>query len=1394
MRHGSYRFAWIVAPLRGKHIAPDRHHAALSEVATLIYTALETRVPCIVIGAFGSLWTHQEIDRLTQCANVSKRYHRLCHFGIKIDPATTAPSSSCLVTASVNVVLNGHSCRCPVRPSTSHVMDWTTVGLHRQRNEAMQHISIQILKQIQSQLTIPGLNPVQTSGATMSQLSTPDFNAVPATSIGNLAESSAAALTCVSGVNRSAPCASLAFPTEEKERQKLRAKERKQQGILPQKRFKTIEDHHDDCGTDLSGLGISPELFAEDSPASLAMVLMRHELHSPSRSSLAECLTAAAEHQGAALDLIEICGGEARPTSIALRKGLHGGDNFDLVTGCDLNDAHNQYLVLNYIRQSRLAVILMGPTCSPFGPMANLVKHVRPDAWVRSLRRARPHGKFCGQVALLADDLGLAFLVENPFPSHLWNESEWKQVFARPSTLHLVIHQCAAGQRGPSGLPAKKPTSLISNRPQLLYPCKHFVCPQNHEHEQLEGGKASGCQVWPWKLATAIVDGILNLKRTSAYPSIGIGPGDRTVDPDQYAKCRGCRGHLSKYDARHSRVQGECKWHEETPLIWDCPGCKKDRPEAHDSHTYGPDCKHTIISHRVTRTGRHPRAPAIPARAIPAQEAQAQLPDGSDLLPTRAHEPERHDDDERDPTAASSDQLGQRRGRGPDQGERYRRTFEDAGAGEHTSDWTRYDVTHCLRALRSAHLPTVLKALRKLHLRLWHAGVSNMQSLLRNTGVSQDILDLVPDVIATCRECRAWTSRPRDTVPSLSIAMAFNEIVETDLLFYKEHIVHHFVCRASRWHSAVESPSKLADQLLENISTAWINQYGPMQTLVSDQESGLNTEDAIKKLKRLGVIIKFRGKDQHARYVERRGAILRHTMHVMQSQADREGIKIPFRELLAQAVFCGNSMTHIGGVTPYQAVLGRQPSILPPIVDEPGLDDRRESRIREIAIQSMVSATSAARVGRALKAVTQKEESFQPDDLVELYRTPSSKDVSGWSGPHRVVESRAFDGVVVLRINGQNRPYRIQDVRHALLAIDLAGLVSPEGASLALKVLHAYLAEMPEGRADIFGLIENEQGKMVTTKTTSRFPKVAKAINYIIRSSLQMHDVTAARIGRKVQSLPRVNGPQNNVTINWDMSNPDNLSFHVSESTKVKTNKIFAQQEAHYATMQCIKESLSSGMLFDDLIENQVYTNPHDRDNPNISRSNQDPLSPRSNQRLSTISEETVSDHMSAAAEALYMRCFADAPAQDADCLMELCHAAVNEEEISEILPYDENRDIFFIESHDECSTWPEDLDQIVPSEPEADRLGPYLEVIIESPMSKLFASTDCNDSDLLMKVYLNAEAKKEVISRDTDLLTQEELVTHRGMVNEAIISEFKTWERYKCFEQIDRKKREGNY
>ena len=110
----------------------------------------------------------------------------------------------------------------------------------------------------------------------------------------------------------------------------------------------------------------------------------------------------------------------------------------------------------------------------------------------------------------------------------------------------------------------------------------------------------------------------------------------------------------------------------------------------------------------------------------------------------------------------------------------------------------------------------------------------------------------------------------------------------------------------------------------------------------------------------------IRAPEQHARYVERHGALLRRAMHLTQAQCEREGVAITIKTLLAQCIFVCNALTSVGGVTPYQAVLGRQPAILPPLADTDApetagdsLDGRREARIREIAVQTITNTREA---------------------------------------------------------------------------------------------------------------------------------------------------------------------------------------------------------------------------------------------------------------------------------------------------------------------------------------------------------------------------------------------------------------------------------------------------
>ena len=57
---------------------------------------------------------------------------------------------------------------------------------------------------------------------------------------------------------------------------------------------------------------------------------------------------------GDGVDLCELCGGEGRVSTIAIRRRLKTGTNFDLVTHWDLNDPAQQRLVKKYFEEQQL--------------------------------------------------------------------------------------------------------------------------------------------------------------------------------------------------------------------------------------------------------------------------------------------------------------------------------------------------------------------------------------------------------------------------------------------------------------------------------------------------------------------------------------------------------------------------------------------------------------------------------------------------------------------------------------------------------------------------------------------------------------------------------------------------------------------------------------------------------------------------------------------------------------------------------------------------------------------------------------------------------------------------------------------------------------------------------
>ena len=81
-------------------------------------------------------------------------------------------------------------------------------------------------------------------------------------------------------------------------------------------------------------------------------------------------------------------------------------------------------------------------------------------------------------------------------------------------------------------------------------------------------------------------------------------------------------------------------------------------------------------------------------------------------------------------------------------------------------------------------------------------------------------------------------------------------------------------------------------------------------------------------LSRVGIKFIPRVPQQHARIVERRGALFRGVIQRIDAQLKIEGLlDIPFGYRLAEAVFAGNALVTVNNTTACNAVYGRVPSI-----------------------------------------------------------------------------------------------------------------------------------------------------------------------------------------------------------------------------------------------------------------------------------------------------------------------------------------------------------------------------------------------------------------------------------------------------------------------------------
>ena len=93
----------------------------------------------------------------------------------------------------------------------------------------------------------------------------------------------------------------------------------------------------------------------------------------------------------------------------------------------------------------------------------------------------------------------------------------------------------------------------------------------------------------------------------------------------------------------------------------------------------------------------------------------------------------------------------------------------------------------------------------------------------------------------------------------------------------------------------------------------------------------------------------------------------------------------------------------------------------------------------------------------------------------------------------------------------------------------------------------------------------------------------------------------------------------------------------------------------------------------------------------------------------------------------------------------------------------------------------------------DTDDHGSYVEILVPGDMAKLFFDSEPPKGMCGRVRFYLAGPKKNVIERDTDLLTAEEFRTHKAEVASAVKEEFMTWIEHKVFGRLARSKASRN-
>jgi len=683
--------------------------------------------------------------------------------------------------------------------------------------------------------------------------------------------------------------------------------------------------------------------------------------------------------QGHQLVMHEVFSGSGMLSLEAWNQGLPCGFPIDHRYGWDINVQQHRQLMDKAIGRFKPRVLFFSPRCSPW---CKLSKQVHGSSLQK--RRAVDLPALEWMASLMeAPQRTYKCIVEQPEGSAMLTESPVHRCVGRSEYNSTKIFQCTYGAVAECGTKVRKATVFLADLDlrQMFRTCKCAA------HAQLQGN----------------------------VPGTGIA---RTAAAAVYPKAL-CSALLKQIATSMPEM-----------IHWSCARCRFGNACVED-HTLEPGkCKHAC---RPPKLG--PPLRPVPAPVPEADDAPS-APGAGSSTDTAGGPP--------DDVVVNESSSGH---------EPCVRVKPNIDAVRAPNFDLKYVLNKLSKSNEEVSVNEKLKLLVGIHVRFYHSNVRELARMLKAGGAHPQTLKLVPRVPKCCGSCKAHAlplSAPR---LKASISTFFGANVVTDIFFIRKRMYVIFVDECTRYKVAARLHSKDAEEWKSILLNQWIRYFGAPKRLTSDQEGAVIAETTAAALERFNISLSLAGSEGHtgAALAESHIRLLKLTTYKLLEDCRMTGMKVDQDDLVIEAAMACNLMLSYNGHCPAEAVLGFVPRDpydheSESLLAHTGiLEDRedifeRSLRLRLLAKEAILAAIVQDRLVKANNTLTQAADvtALTVGSDVDMYRPPTTKGNSGWSGPHELVHISADKSKVVVLVKSQ--PLLIP-IRHIRLHQPIKGFI-----------------------------------------------------------------------------------------------------------------------------------------------------------------------------------------------------------------------------------------------------------------------------------------------------------------------------------------------------------------